>query len=530
MGSLTSTVGLLFLVGAAVINIILASAVFKSDSKNTTNRIFFYLSLTVVLWLSTYSVYLPDLKLPPLIMTRLGIFFAAPMSVLFFLLAHTIPNRKLGLRDLYLNIISVLTAAVMILNISPFAFVDASIIDGRLAITPGFGFIPFVLFSTFFSLSAIYLLFRKFKRAEGEIKHQIKLVLGGIVLMLVFVMITIPLPIIFLKSGVFVPLMPVYTLIFLGTTAYAITKYRLFNIKVFITQALTLVIWVTLFSKIFVATTFLEKGIDSIIFLITVLFGTSLIRSVRREIEQREKIEIQEKELEIANKQQENLIHFISHEVKGYLTNAQAAFASILQGDFGASTPEMKTMVDAALASTRKGSDTVKEILSAANIKKGTITYKSEPFDFKDVVKNATDLLRPVAVAKNLILEEQIGEGTFSTKGDKSQIEEHVIRNLIDNSIKYTPSGKITVGLEEKDGKILFSVKDTGVGITSEDKSRLFTEGGHGKDSIKVNAHSTGYGLFIAKNIVDAHHGRIWAESEGAGKGSQFYVELNSSK
>ena len=54
----------------------------------------------------------------------------------------------------------------------------------------------------------------------------------------------------------------------------------------------------------------------------------------------------------------------------------------------------------------------------------------------------------------------------------------------------------------------------------------LFTEGGHGKDSVKINVESTGFGLYIVKQIVDAHKGRVWAESEGAGKGTQFYVEL----
>ena len=57
----------------------------------------------------------------------------------------------------------------------------------------------------------------------------------------------------------------------------------------------------------------------------------------------------------------------------------------------------------------------------------------------------------------------------------------------------------------------------------------LFTEGGHGKDSIKVNVHSTGYGLFIAKEVVEAQGGKIWAESEGQGKGSTFIVEFPTS-
>ncbi len=64
------------------------------------------------------------------------------------------------------------------------------------------------------------------------------------------------------------------------------------------------------------------------------------------------------------------------------------------------------------------------------------------------------------------------------------------------------------------------------MGSSEEDKKRLFTEGGHGKESQKVNVHSTGYGLFIAKNVTEAHGGTIRAESTGPGQGSTFVVEL----
>jgi signal transduction histidine kinase len=110
--------------------------------------------------------------------------------------------------------------------------------------------------------------------------------------------------------------------------------------------------------------------------------------------------------------------------------------------------------------------------------------------------------------------------------GDESQLR-NAFKNLIDNSIKYTPQGSVSIDVKQQHDKVVFTIKDTGVGITPEDMAHLFTEGGHGKDSTKVNTDSTGFGLYIVKNIIEAHHGKVWVESEGAGKGSTFTVELS---
>ncbi|HEC94241.1 MAG TPA: HAMP domain-containing histidine kinase, partial [Candidatus Kaiserbacteria bacterium] len=126
-----------------------------------------------------------------------------------------------------------------------------------------------------------------------------------------------------------------------------------------------------------------------------------------------------------------------------------------------------------------------------------------------------------------LSIDENVGQYMISADADK--LSEHVFRNLIGNAIAYTIKGSVVVSLsKDSSGKIIFSVKDTGVGINDEDKKRLFTEGGHGKDSIKVNAHSTGYGLYIAKSIIEAHKGTVHAQSDGTGKGSQFIAEFPS--
>ena len=96
------------------------------------------------------------------------------------------------------------------------------------------------------------------------------------------------------------------------------------------------------------------------------------------------------------------------------------------------------------------------------------------------------------------------------------------------NSIKYTPSGSIEVSLVKNvpERKITFSIKDTGVGIAPEVMPKLFSKFTRANNANRQNIYGTGLGLFIAKEIATAHKGRIWAESDGEGKGSIFFLEL----
>jgi len=70
------------------------------------------------------------------------------------------------------------------------------------------------------------------------------------------------------------------------------------------------------------------------------------------------------------------------------------------------------------------------------------------------------------------------------------------------------------------------TIKDTGVGISDELKPKLFTQGGRDENSLKININSTGFGLSFAKDVVEAHHGRVWAESAGINKGSTFCLDF----
>ena len=248
-------------------------------------------------------------------------------------------------------------------------------------------------------------------------------------------------------------------------------------------------------------------------------------------------------ELEATNERQETLMHFVGHEVKGFLTRDAGAFAALAEGDLGPLPEKVQSFVVQALAQSRDGALSVTNILMASNQKKGTISYAKESFDLKELVEEVVERAKPMAEGKGLALSFSVDDAdapgldksstSYTFVGDKEKIGDNVFRNIIENAIHYTPSGSITASLKKEnlpDGKagnkFVFTIKDTGVGISAEDMKRLFTEGGHGKDSQKVNVHSTGYGLFIAKNIVEAQGGTVRAESEGEGKGSTFIVEL----
>lgn len=235
------------------------------------------------------------------------------------------------------------------------------------------------------------------------------------------------------------------------------------------------------------------------------------------------------KELEAANEGQTNLMHIINHQIKGYLAKSRNIFSELLtEPTYGACTEEAKPMLEEGFNSLTEGVDFVQDFLTASNIEKGTFVYDMKPMDFKKIVTEVAEKQREVAQEKGLSFEINISDGIYNLRGDESQLNQ-AVRNLIDNSIRYTPTGGLKINLEKKDDKILFSIKDTGVGISDELKPKLFTKGGRDKDSIKINVNSTGFGLSFVKGVVEAHKGRVWAESEGPGQGSAFFMELPTS-
>ena len=522
--------GLFFVGAVAALLVSMGFVVFISDMKSITHKSFLALAGTSVVWsLLNYAIYKSSDPFIVLWFLRFIMFMSTWFAYSFFTFFYVFPNRDQVLPNWYKFILLPVTGSVSILTLTPYVFtaIDSFSTSGQVQqVTNGPGIYLFGLLVFILDFGAIYLLIRKTLRARGSIRSPYNLILiGAVSTILLIIVCSFIFPVFFGNSSL-VAYGTLFLLPFIGFTAYAIDKGHVLNVKVLGTAFLVSALAITTLVELIFTTDATLILFRTSLFALIMLVGLLLVRAVVKEVEQREKIQKLAGELQETNERQEVLFHFIGHEVKGFLTKDANAFAALAEGDFGVLPEPLKPFVGQALMQARGGERSVTDILTASNLKKGTVAYTKESLDFKVLTAEAVEKARVVAEQKGLTLSFVADESSYQMVGDRAQISDHVLRNLIDNAINYTPSGSVAVSLKKENGKIIFAIKDSGIGITEEDKKHLFTECGHGKDSQRVNAHSTGYGLYIAKNIILAHGGTIRAESEGEGKGSTFIVEL----
>jgi signal transduction histidine kinase len=231
-------------------------------------------------------------------------------------------------------------------------------------------------------------------------------------------------------------------------------------------------------------------------------------------------------ELKMANQRQSEFVSVATHQIRGPLGAIKGYISLMLEGDYGEIPEGLKEPLSIILKSTDSLGKTVNDFLDVSRLDQGEMRYYLKDFDLTDLVKEGINEMKTMINASGLELRLSIGEGPFLVHSDKAKLK-HVLINLIDNANKYTKSGWIEISLTRNTpNTILFSVKDSGVGIKPETLPKLFEKFSRDKDANKTNIHGTGLGLYVARKLVEARHGRIWAESEGEGKGSQFYVEM----
>ena len=169
-------------------------------------------------------------------------------------------------------------------------------------------------------------------------------------------------------------------------------------------------------------------------------------------------------------------------------------------------------------------------MLNVSRIESGRITIDKKEVNLKQLIDDVITEMTPKAQEGKIELLANCEQNFPDVMIDPDKIKE-VIINLIGNSLKFTPeNGKIAINVSQKDGEVIVRVSDTGAGIDRNDIQKLFQKFGIvGNNYLrKQNTQGTGLGLYLAKSLVELHGGRMWAESEGLGKGASFYFTLKT--
>ncbi len=314
--------------------------------------------------------------------------------------------------------------------------------------------------------------------------------------------------------------------VFLIAMVFSITNLGLFQFRFLGSQISAYILIIMVGSQFLFIQDSTDRNLNIITFAIALFLTYLLLQNAKKEAEQRERIEILNTDLEKANEGQMNLIHIINHQIKGYLAKSRNIFSELLGNQSYGPIPEKsKPMMEEGFKSLTEGVAYVQKILTSSNADRGTLTYSMTGLNFKDLVTEVVEKQKERAEKKGLVLTLEAENGDFNINGDGAQLKE-AVRDLLDNSIIYTEKGSVSVNLSKSTGKIVLRISDTGIGIAEDDKKRLFTKGGKGKDSSKINVNSSGFGLAFVKGVIEAHKGKVSAESDGPGKGSTFTLEL----
>lgn len=233
--------------------------------------------------------------------------------------------------------------------------------------------------------------------------------------------------------------------------------------------------------------------------------------------------------LEELSTQKSQFVSLATHQIRSPLTALQGYASLLLEGDYGQVSKEQKEAITAMYESAHNLITIVGDYLDISRIDLGKMKYDMTEFSLRDLISSSVHDLQPNLLNKPITLTytPKNPDDVCPIRADLGKIKQ-MVGNIIDNAIKYTPEGSIVVSLEHKTAtrRYVVSIVDTGVGIAPETKDKLFERFSRADDAHVVNTQGTGLGLFIVKQFAEAHGGRIWVESEGKGKGSQFYIDL----
>lgn len=510
-----------------IFSVWLGTWVFLANRKSKINRLFFLMALSVSFWIGFY--YLTITASSPssaLFWSKLAYGAVSIFYIPFYFFFISFLN--LEKKFFWLNKI-VLFGAIFFFFTSIFTnwiVKEAVFRDHRVDLVFSKGSIGFYGMAIFLSVIVVVALSKKYFELSLSEKLKIQyFLIGAFIWIFMNFLFNMILPI-WWKSVRYAEFGNYSAIFLLGFTAYAIVKRELFGIRVVLTEILVGAIAILLFLQVIISKSTFEYIWKSLLLILFLFFGYSLVKSVIREIKYREQLQRAFEKLKELDKAKSEFISIASHQLRTPLTAIKGYISMILEGSYGEISEKIKRPLESVYKSNERLIKLVNDLLNISRIESGKIELKVAPFSIEEIIKSVIEELKIEAEKKKIYLKfEELKKKLPKIKIDGEKIRQ-VILNVIDNAIRYTDKGGVKVKAYKINDKIRIEVSDTGAGMTKEELSKIFESFSRAGAGTRLYTEGVGLGLYVARRFVEMHNGKIWAESPGKGKGSTFFIEL----
>ncbi len=219
-------------------------------------------------------------------------------------------------------------------------------------------------------------------------------------------------------------------------------------------------------------------------------------------------------------------VSIAAHQLRTPLSAIKWTLRMVIDGETGDITSEQKELLEKTYVSNERMISLINDLLNVSKIEEGRFLYKQEMASLEEIVSIVVDSSQELLKMKKMKISFDRPKQILPQVNIDKEKMELVVQNLLENAVKYTPEGgEINISLEKDKNDIVFKIKDTGVGIPEVQKERIFTKFFRGDNVIRMETEGSGLGLYTTKNIVDAHNGKIWFDSE-EGKGTTFVFSI----
>jgi len=269
----------------------------------------------------------------------------------------------------------------------------------------------------------------------------------------------------------------------------------------------------------------LVTGIISSVIVPVLIYKTN--SALRKKIQERSAIlEQKNLELEEIKKSKDEFVTMVVHDLKNPLVPITSLSDILLSNILGDLNPKQTDRIKMIKSSAISLQNLIQDLLDSQKAELGKLRLNLLENNLSEIVQNTISKFKPEFDTKEITLETSIASNV-SCVCDKTRIEQ-VIANLLLNSLDFISEkiGKISISLESDDHTAKITIKDNGIGIETDQLDKLFVKFYQIKHAVTRKYGGTGLGLTISHDIIALHGGRIWAESDGIGNGSAFFIEL----